>query len=324
MRTLTDDWHLVPLLGGDFRLQQAEVDPARVVWHHDRYCLLVHGQGDHHFKRQSALATASEWTTLRRLRLLPGLSARSSLRVVGALDGTAIRVWGSAAVTEADGSKLYYLPADANELVLALEPDVPVLPPDPVPGSWIPRSWWKCGKGDCCIVSEPGPGRTGSGLSMDLVLPANVIAPEASGEDLIECRVGPAEVGRRTLHIAWKTGISFTALSCLWPMACLDAPRDQLVVPCAPTHREPPDRAAYVILPVDGIGSTGQNLRDARHSFRLPTWIQEQVQAGDYLTAESGAELQLQAEWPPRLPPPRPWSARRSSNRVLWWTVGCW
>ena len=303
VRTLTDDWHLVPLLGGDFRLRQAEVEPASVVWHHDRYCLLVQGQGDHHFKLQFALATnASEWTTLRRLRLLPGSSARSSLRVVGAPDGTAIRVWGLAAVTEADGSKLYYLPADVTELVLALEPDVPVLPPEPSPWELDSEVLVEMREGRLLYrVRAHAQANTGSGLSMDLVLPANVIAPEASGEDLIDYRVGPAEAGGRTLHLAWKTRDQLHRAF----MLAYGMPQSPLATnwlfhaPQLAGNR--PSRAVYVILPVDGIGFTGQNVRDARHSFRLPTWIQEQVQAGDYLTAESGAELQLQAEWLPRV-----------------------
>jgi hypothetical protein len=302
VRTLTDDWHLVPLLGGDFRLQQVEVGQTSVVWHNDRYCLLAHGKGDHHFKLRFVLATDSEWTSLRRLRLLPGPSAQSSLHLAGAADGTAFRVLGLAAVTTADGSKLYCLPADSPELVLAMEPDVPVLPP--VPSPWELDSEVLVGLQEGRLlyrVRAHAQADTGSGVSMELVLPANVIAAEASGEDLIDCRVGPAESGRRTLHLAWKTrdqlhrtfmlsyGMPQSPLSTNWSFHA----------PQLAGNR--PSRAVYVILPVDGIGFTGQNLRDARHSFRLPLWIQEQVQTGDYLTAESGAELQLQAEWLPRV-----------------------
>ena len=221
---------------------------------------------------------------------------------MGAPDGTAIRVLGLAAVTEADGSKLYYLPADVTELVLALEPDVPVLPPEPSPWELDSEVLVEMREGRLLYrVRAQAQADTGSGLSMDLVLPANVIAPEASGEDLIDCRVGPAEAGRRTLHLAWKTrdqlhrafmlayGLPQSPLATNWSFHA----------PQLAGNR--PSRAVYVILPVDGIGFTGQNLRDARHSFRLPTWIQEQVQAGDYLTAESGAELHLQAEWLPRV-----------------------
>jgi hypothetical protein len=302
VRTLTEDWHLVPLLGGDFRLQQAEVEPASVVWHDGRYCLLVHGQGDHHLKLGFALATASESNSIRRLRLWPGPSARSSLRLVDTPNGTAVRVLGLVPAAAADGSKLYILPADLPELVLALEPDVPVLPP--VPSPWELDSEvlvsWQDGR-LCYRVRAQAQADTGSGLSMELVLPANAIAAEASGEDLVDGRVGPVDSGGRTLGLWWKSRDqlqrTFTLTYAMPQMSSatnwlLHAPR---------LAGDRPSRALYVMLPVDGIGFTSPSLRDGRHSFRLPGWIEEQVQAGDYLVAEGGVELPLQAEWLPRV-----------------------
>ena len=42
-------------------------------------------------------------------------------------------------------------------------------------------------------------------------------------------------------------------------------------------------------------------LREARNSARLPDWIRQELQSNDYNTAQSGAELELQATWLPRV-----------------------
>ena len=60
VRTLTEGWHLVPLLGGDIRLDQAELHDANILWRDDRYCLLTHGKGDRNIQLRFALPLPAE------------------------------------------------------------------------------------------------------------------------------------------------------------------------------------------------------------------------------------------------------------------------
>ncbi len=206
VRTLTDDWHLVPLLGGDVRLNQADLDQNSLLWRQDRYCLLARGKGDHHLQLRFALSTPTEWTHLHRLRLLPAPSALNRLRISSAPDGMAIRIPGLAAESETDDATTYHLPSDASELVLTLEPDTPSLPP--VPSTWTLHSeaLVRLQEGRLTYrVRSHAQTDAGSGLSLDLLLPANALAIQATGDDLADCHVAPPEAGQRKLHLAWNT-----------------------------------------------------------------------------------------------------------------------
>jgi hypothetical protein len=301
VRTLTDDWHLVPLLGGDVRLNQLELEQTSVVWHADQYCLLTRGKGDHHLNLRFALPDSSDWTTLRRLRLLPGRSALNRLRILGAPDGMAIRVPGFVAAPEADGSIIHHLPAELPELVLALETDAPSRPV--APSDWELSSEVLVGFKDGRLlynVRAQAQASTGSGLSMELVLPANAIAAQASGEDLADHRVSPPQAGHRTLHLAWKTPdllhrtfvLSYetpqSSRSTNW---VLQAP--QLAI----AHET---RALFVVRTIDGMGFTCPDPLGTNNALRLPHWIRDLVPSGDYYAIEGGPEINLQADWLPR------------------------
>jgi len=142
---------------------------------------------------------------------------------------------------------------------------------------------------------------TGSGVSMELVLPENALGAHASGDDLTACRVGPREGGRRTLHLAWQTRDLLHRTF----MLSYEVPQPSLASPWLLRAPELPgdttNRTLFVILPVDGLGLAGSELRESRESALLPDWIEQQVQSSDYYTAESGAELKLQATWLPRV-----------------------
>ncbi|MCL4177870.1 MAG: hypothetical protein KJ072_09010 [Verrucomicrobia bacterium] len=302
VRTLTDDWHLVPLLGGDVRLNQADLDQNNLLWRQDHYCLLTRGKGDHHLQLRFALSTPAEWTSLRRLRLLPAPSALNRLRISGAPDGMAIRIPGLAAESETDGATTYHLPSDAPELVLTLEPNAPSLPP--VPSTWTLHfeALVRFHEGRLIYrVRAHAQADDGSGLSLDLVLPANALAAQATGDDLADCRVGPPEAGRRKLHLAWNTRDLLDRTF----MLSYELPQPPLsthwLLQAPQLANSNPVRVLFVVLPVDGLALASPDLRDVRQSSRLPDWMREQVESGDYYTAETGAELTLDATWLPRV-----------------------
>lgn len=300
VRTLTEGWHVVPLLGGDVRLNEVELEQAGVVWQDGRYSLLAHGARDHQFKLRFWVPPLAEWNA--RLNLIPARSALNRLRISGAPDGMIIRVAGCDPRPGADGSTLYRLPAELTELVLALEPDTASRVP--VPSPWELHSEALVSFDDGRLIYRVrvrAQADSGSGTSMELVLPANALETHVSGEDLVSFRLGTAEAGRRTLHLAWETPdllhrtflISYQVpqppLSTHW---LLQAPG---------LTGEQPNRTHFVIVPVDGLGLVGTELREARNSARLPEWIRQELQSNDYYTAESGAELELQATWLPRV-----------------------
>jgi len=252
VRTLTEGWHLVPLLGGDVRLNEVELEQAGVVWHDGRYSLLAHGARDHHLKLRFWVPPLAEWNT--RLSLIPARSALNRLRISGAPDGMVIRVAGCDPRLGTDGSTLYRLPAELTELVLALEPDTAsrVL----VPSRWELHSEALVSLDDGRLIYRvriQAQADRGSGTSMELVLPANALGAHASGEDLVSFRLGPVEAGRRILHLAWETPdllhrtfliayqVPQPPLSTHWLLQAPDLTSDQ------------PNRTHFVIVPVDGL-----------------------------------------------------------------------
>jgi hypothetical protein len=302
IRTLTDDWHLVPLLGGEARLVASQPETSNLVWYNHRYCLLAQGKADHQLDLQFALPNPVENLSRRRVRLLPAAAAAHRIQIRRAPPGMMTRIPGFSAEPDSDGAVSYDLPAEIPELVIAFEPHMPQRPD--VPTSWELLS-------EALVTFKEGrllhhirvqaQGNGGSGTSLDLVLPAHALDVQVEGDDLIDWRIGPAEDGTRTLNLAWQSGDQLhriIMLSYQIPLSPL-ATHWSLHAPRVAGH--PQQRALFVVLSVPGLGLSGPELSEGRRSHPLPQWIQDVIGPGDFYLAESDADLTLRAAWLPRL-----------------------
>lgn len=304
VRTLTDDWHLVPLLGGDVRLEQVELVPtgASVLWEKGQYCLLTNGKGDHEVTLGFVPATATDWSTLRELRLRPAPSALNHLRVAGLPDGMLLRIPDLTPQMESGGTQRFNLPVDSPELLLICEPELP--PEVLVPDNWSLYSevLIACGDGRLIYrVRIQAHADRGSGTSLDLLLPQEAESAQVNGEDLRDWRLGSPEFGRRPLHLVWNTRdrlsrifqvdyeVAHSPLATRW---VLQAPQSTGTVP---------PRTRFVLLPVDGLELRGGIARSERSSWRLPEWMRAYIRDGDYLTGEGGPELEVALDWLPHV-----------------------
>lgn len=306
VQSLAEGWQMIPLLGGDARLEEAETGEAGIVWKDDSYRLLTHGQGEFLVKLKFAVARPAEW--LQGLRLLPGTATLNRLRVTGIPEGRAARIQGLAPTETGDGFAIYHLPGDARQITVSVEqyekPQAPAEPEPPVPSAWDIQSevfvrYWEgrlfYENRIYCQADE------GSGMSMVLHLPHNALSVSVSGDDLGEGLLGRREDGMRPLQINWHSRDVLDRviqLSYEVPQSPLAA---EWVLHAPKVSGGGETRSLFAIAAVEGLELGGADLRDAVQSRRLPEWLRDRIGQSDFLTAESGATYPLTATWLPRL-----------------------
>ena len=301
-RALSDGWQTLPLLGGDARLEQADLKEATVLWQDPDYCLLTEGKGECEAKLRFALTPPSEWTRDKGLHLRPGTAALNRLRISGLPARKMVHIRGVAPADVTDGVVTYHLPAGCTDLVLTLEDDQPPAPP--VSSRWGIQSEVFVRYHEGRLVYQGriyAQAEDGSGLTLDLGLPASATAITMNSDDLAQSQLGPRENGRRTLHVQWKTrDVLDRKLEMAYELP--QSPLSTNWVLYAPQVLGGADaRTLFVILPVPGLELAGANLKDSVQSRRLPDWLRERVGSSDFLTTETGTDYPLQATWLPRV-----------------------
>jgi hypothetical protein len=306
IQSLSEDWQLIALLGGDARLARIPPESFEVIWRDGSYQLLTRTRGEFEFELEFALSDPATWQD--GLRLVPGNAALNRLHVSGIPEGLTARIPGLTPTESSGDTVVYHIAGGHEELILSLEPyqepESPAHAEPPVPSTWSLQSEvfvaYREGRlsYECRLHCQAGDG---SGVEMDLLLPSNALEVTINGNDLSESKIGRRENGSRPVSIRWQTRdildrvvqLSYTVpqspLATEWALTAPRVPEDDAT------------RCLFAIMPVDGLELTGDNLKASVQSRRLPEWLRERIASGDFLTAEAGPAYPLQTTWLPRL-----------------------
>ncbi len=205
-----------------------------------------------------------------------------------------------------DGNALVYLAGEAGEVTVELA--VPKIAAVVKPLAPIQASQWKAQAQLLVRFSESrlvyssrvfARATDGSGVEMNLDLPANASAVAVSGEDVADWSQSPGADGRRQLSVRWKTRDVLDrelAIGYVTPQSPL-ADQWALQAPTVPGDKEA--RHLYAILPADGLELTAEGLRAAVESRRLPDWMRQEIGGAPFVTAEAGAGFVVGTHWLP-------------------------
>lgn len=141
VQSLSDDWSLLPLLGGEAHLEQGPVEGQSVIWTSDAYHLLTRSRGNEVLALKFALPMPAEWK--EGLELKPGPAALNRLRVTGIPAGQVLRIDGLTPTRQDDQESVFHIPGGTERLSLHLEvfrkPEAPVVTP-PQASTWVLQS----------------------------------------------------------------------------------------------------------------------------------------------------------------------------------------
>lgn len=310
----TDDWHSVPLFGGDLRLETATLPSGEssVIRKDDAYALLAKGKGRFKASLTLSLPADEAWEKSAGLVVEPAAAAVGELRVIGGPEGKALRIEGVKPLTASDGALVYPLPKNKEPWKIALEEDPDPSSSEAVPSAWVLHSQILLRYGDGRLryaARVQAQADSGSGMTMALALPANATGVSVEGEDLDDWKLEPRTGESRILRIGWETRdlldrtlllnweVPQSPLSDQWD---LSAPRLQ---PADGIAAPAESRALVAVVSVEGLELTHPSLQGRIESQRLPEWMRAQLGDEDAVTAEivGDAPLSLAAAWLPRL-----------------------
>jgi hypothetical protein len=195
--SLAEGWGVVPLIGADARIARVDPPGTRLAVVDGSVALLVERAGSTTVKLEFA-AELSEAGERRELRLPVAAAVAGELRLRGVAPGQRVEVAGATPSDGEPGALVYRL-AGSGCLSLAVAPP----PPPEAPSRWAAERWalarFADGRLDYrCRLSAVAEG--GSGVAMEIRIPAGSIVQSVAGEDLASWR---AEAG--TLRVRWKT-----------------------------------------------------------------------------------------------------------------------
>lgn len=290
------NWQTIPLIGGDARLEKVDAPARSVIWK-DGYNLLTNEPG----KSTVALhLTAGD--ARRGVRLRVGSATIKRLRVSGIPAGMDVRVNGQTSGDAKDGTALFSLPSESG--MVAIELTAASVEKPAQPSRWQAHSQVlvRFTEGLLRFQSRVfAHADDGSGLEITLAVPANASAITIEGDDLAGWTQTRADDGRRLLHAKWKTADVLERELRVAYVAPQSPLAEQWSLHAPAVAEEKDSRHLFAILPADGLELKGDALRAAVATHRLPEWMRSDIGGAAFVTAETGAQLVLQARWLPTI-----------------------
>ena len=309
VQVFSDKWQIVPLIGGDVSLEKVEVNKGSVVRTHSTYAFLAKGEGEYQVKLTLRALGSESWSNHQGMKLKPAAATLNRLRVSGLPDDQVIRLQGGDSNAEVNASKGsgqmdYLLASDGGELTLLMESavmsDAPVLE-----SIWDIQSQMFVRHAEGRLNYEArvfAQSDSGSGLSMNLLLPHNVASVSVDGDDIASWRLMHNEKGQRKLLIAWKTRDQLDRRFQLsYQIAQSPLSDEWSIVPPKVAGEGATAQHLVAIETVEGLEWKGEGLSGAVASRRLPKWLREHLEKIEFVTAETQGTLELQANWLPVL-----------------------
>lgn len=284
IQSFTDGWTVVPLVDAGMQIDSIEPANAQVSLVENHYALVMNraGKSTVKFKFTAKLIGPSE---LRRKIALPNPRALvNTLAVTGLpVDGIA-RVQDSVELSSGKESATFRLPA-RDRFELEILPAKAIAPA--VPSRWMAESQAlvRFDEGALRYVAHiQARADSGSGLEMNLQLPATARVTKVSGEDVADWNAQSVSVETHTLRIRWATRDELQRqvdVEYEIPES-LTAAEWKLFAPHADENRS----AVYAV-----VADEGMQLDAPPAKRRVPRWLAERAAAQNVVIVEDEAHL---------------------------------
>ncbi|MCF6314332.1 MAG: hypothetical protein L3J39_17930 [Verrucomicrobiales bacterium] len=322
VEVFSDEWQIVPLIGGDISLESSDAGEGRIVRQDGVYALMIKGKGEYDLQLQLRAAGVRSWPGIKTgqadggLKLRPAAATLSRLRVGGLSPGQSMRLLageGDEAVmaTELADGLDFLLKGEGQPLTLILQSADAVKASAAMENAPIVESEWAI-ESQIFVAYEDGrlhyrsqifaQADAGSGVSMDLLLPQQVAEVAVEGEDVVSWKLRAGRDGLRNLHVVWGNRDRLDRrLQLSYQLA--QSPLSQNWVIRPPRLAAEENRAKHLLAigTVQGLEWKGQGVSATVASRRLPKWLAQQVKGLEFVTAESSGDLQIEAKWLPVL-----------------------
>jgi len=280
-------WTTIPLVGAWAQVDAIEPADANVIVKNGSYTLVLERAGRSKIKLHFAAKLASDGET-DSLRLAISPATINTLTLDAIPDGKTVQVEGGTAIVIEKNKAAFRLPAK-DLLDLSLHTIAAPLPP-PTPSRWRVNAESLVQFADGKLNYETmlaARADVGSGLSMDLQLPAGAHVTDVAGDDIVRWRCAD------TLHIEWKTRDVLSrviAVICEIPFAA--APGDwQLAAPKVIDGENGEPLFAMLSDPELELSAKQAT------NVRLPRWLAEKTTGKNVITI--GGDGALIASWRP-------------------------
>ena len=301
VQSLGTKWQSIPLIAGNIGLLKAETKELALVCE-DGYSLLTNRAGKSAVTLHFTTGSESALSGPGALQLKLPSAAVKRLLVSGIPAGFEALINGHPAPKAKDGTATLALPGPAAEV--SVEIARPAATPPDQPSRWQIESQVLVRYAEGRLKAKSrifAHASGGSGTAATLFLPANAGAVELTGDDLADWHATALDDAHRALEIHWKTRGTLDrefAVSYALPQSPL-AEQWSFVSPSAP---DGDSRSFFVIIPGEGLELKGPGLKMAVESRRLPLWMRSELGGANFVTAEGGPQLSLEAHWLPEIP----------------------
>lgn len=310
VQNYSDEWKLIPLLGGDVRLAEQSREGSRIVWKDGQYCLLTNQAGGEEVSVRFSVRSIENWSLPNTgWAFTPGPATAGFLEIKGLPPGRAVYLGDESLEAFGNDSQGFELPADGGSFVVTAGEVKKFVPP--IPSEWMMQSQLLVQFSEerlQYVVRSFVQADSGSGMGMEVILPPNASRVVLEGEDLAGWHTGPREEGGRSIRVDWRTRDVLDRtirMSYEVPQSPLQA-EWFLYAPRLKSEADESGDVAqagnlFVVVADEGLELSGDGLFSAAQSRRLPRWMQDLVGTFDFLSAEAGVSFVLRAEWLPRL-----------------------
>lgn len=291
-RVLADGWREIFLWDGNVSPRESDAGDVPVLWK-DGFHVLTERPGPLEVTMRCATPGWKKLAAGGSLRIRPAAATVKRLSVSG-IPEEFEACWTGGVIRSGE---VFVLPAGERELTLELKPPQVETP--------LVASIWHI---ENRVLVRPGEGRLeylakvtaqadgGSGVTAQLDLPGNALRVEVDGDDLESADVQRTPDGGKRVVVSWTTrdvldreliisyAVPQSPLATKWE---LRAPRS-----------EGAGRSLYAVIPGEGMELAGDEVR-ALPPQRLGGWMRAALGNQPFVTAETGAELDLGVRWLP-------------------------
>ncbi|MEM1294669.1 MAG: hypothetical protein AAGH89_04845 [Verrucomicrobiota bacterium] len=303
VESFAEDWHSIPLIGGDAQLVSVVPEDASVVWGDNGYVLLRDQAGP----TEVSLEFSKTRKGGRRESLLE-LETRDAtvqiLTVEGIPKDRGLELNGVPLIV-ADGIATTALPKNSGSLKLGLIAAMAeaTKPSIAIPSSWELSSQILTRYADGALQYEArvfAQDRTGDGETMALELPKNARNVAIRSDALASSRPTRNTEGTLVYQIGWEDAgtldrelevgfeIPISPLADAWP----------LFVPKAEGGES--EQALFVIPLAEGLEVDGEGVTASAQAQRISPWFQDRLGNAEYVSLQASADVQVEPRWLPR------------------------
>ncbi|MDP9291737.1 MAG: hypothetical protein M3O82_05175 [Verrucomicrobiota bacterium] len=283
VQSLTDGWTVVPLVDAGMQIDSIEPADAQISLAENHYALVTNraGKSTVKFKFTAKLAGFAD---LRNIALPNPHALVNTLAVAGLpVDGMA-RVHDAVELSSGKESATFRLPAQ-DRFELEILPAKAIAPP--VPSRWMAESQALVRFDEGALHNTAhiqARAESGSGMEMDLQLPASARVTKVAGEDIADWNAQNASGETRTLRIRWTTRDELQRqvdVEYEIPES-LTAAEWKLFAPRADENRS----AVYAV-----VADEGMQLDAPPANRRVPRWLAEHATGQNVAIVEDEAHL---------------------------------